>query len=100
MISAYILELSEWHKLHNVPHGSLACSRAQNAVVSIQELHGTEVCPPYSNNDDGHGKARGVDDGTACLIHVCDHPVSDDQQNKVLLWHSDITGNDTRKRTD
>lgn len=81
----YILELPEWHKLDDVSHGGLARLRAQTSIVSIQELHGTEVCPPYSDNDDRHGQTRGVDDGAACIIHVCDHSVSDDQQNVVLL---------------
>lgn len=82
---AYILELPEWHKLHNVTHGSFACSRAQNSIISIQELHGAEVCPAYSNNYDGHGQTRGIDDGTTCLFHVRDHSISDDEENKVIL---------------
>lgn len=84
--ATYILELSVRHKLDDVSHGGLAGLRAQTSVVSVQELHGAEVGPAHPNNYDGHGQARGVDDGAACLIHVGDHSVSDDQQNKVLLW--------------
>lgn len=83
--TAYMLELPEGHKLHDVPHGGLACSRVKSPVVSIQELHGSEICPAYSDNDDRHGQTGGVDDGTACLIHVCDYSVSDDEENVVLL---------------
>jgi len=82
---AYVLELPEWNKLHDVPHGGLARSRAQNSIVAVQELHGAEVRPSYPDDDDGHGQLRGVDDGAARLVHVCDHSVGDDQQDKVLL---------------
>ena len=94
---AYILELPEWYKLDDVPHGRLAGSRAQNSVIPIQELHSTEVRPPHPNNDDGHGQTRGVDDGLAGVVHVCDHAVSDDEQNKVLL-QEDGSGTGRRKR--
>ena len=82
---AYVLKLPEGNKLHDVPQGSHARSRAQNPIVSVQDLHGAEVRPSYPDDDDGHGQLRGVDDGAEGLVHVCDHPVSDDQQHKVLL---------------
>jgi len=81
----YVLELPVRHKLDDVSNGRLSDLRAQASIVPVQELHGTEVGPPDANDDDGHGQAGGVDDGAARLIHVCDHSVSDDQQNKVLL---------------
>lgn len=84
----YVFELPKWNKLDYVSHGSFSGQRAQTAIVAVQELHGGEVGSPDSYNDDGHWQARGVDDGVAGLVHVGDHPVSDDQQNKVLL-HED-----------
>ena len=81
----YLFKLPVWHKLDDVSHGGLAGLRAQTSIVSIEELHSSEVRPPYSYDDDGHGQTRGVDDGTAGVIHVRDHSVSDDQQNVVLL---------------
>lgn len=83
--AAHILELPEWYKLDNVPHGGLACSGAQNAIISIQELHGGEIGPAHADNDDGHGQAGGVDDGTTGLVHVCDDSIGDDEENKVIL---------------
>ena len=81
----YILKLPEWYKLDNVSHGGLASLRAQTSIVSIQELHSAKVSIPYSDNDDGHGQTGGIDDGIACVVHVCDHSVSDDEENIVLL---------------
>ena len=79
------MELPEWHKLDDVSHGRLSSLRTQASIVSIQELHGSEVRPPYPDYDDRHWQTRGVDDGVAGLVHVCDHSVSDDEQNVVLL---------------
>lgn len=81
----YIFKLPEWHKLDNVSHGGFACQRPQASIVSIQELHSCEVCVAYSNDDNGHRQPGGINDGTACLIHVCDHSVGDDEEDKVLL---------------
>lgn len=81
----HILELSEWNKLDNISHGSLACSRAQKSIISIQELHGAEVGPAHSHDNNRHGQTRGFDDGVASLIHVRDHAIGDDEQYQVLL---------------
>lgn len=85
LMMTYIFKLPERHKLDNVSHGGFACQRAQTSIVSVQELHRCEVCVAYSNDDDGHGQSGGIDDGTACLIHVCYHSVGDDEEDKVLL---------------
>lgn len=82
----YIFKLPERHKLDDVSHGRLPSHRAQSSIVPIQELHGGEVCIPHSYNDDGHRQTRGVDDGIARLIHVCDHSIGDDEENIILLW--------------
>lgn len=89
-VRAHILELPEWYELHNVPHGCLARSRAQNSIISIQELHGSEVGPAHPDNDDGHGQTGGIDDGTAGLVHVCDDSIGDYEENKVILRGGDM----------
>ena len=83
---AYIFKLPVRYKLHDVSHRSLASRGAQAPVVSVQELHGSEICVPNPNNDDRHGQAGGVDDGIPGLVHVCDDSVSNDEEDKVLLW--------------
>lgn len=79
------LEISEWHELDDVPRGDVTTWRAQQFVVAVQELHGTEVCPAHAHYDDGHGQAGRLHDGAARLVHVCDHSIRDDEQHVVLL---------------
>ena len=81
----HLLEVSEGHELHDVSQGRFARGRAQVPVIAVQELHGAEVGPAHPHDDDGHGQARGVDDGGARLVQVRDNAVRDDQQDEVLL---------------
>lgn len=85
-VLSYIFKLPEWYELHNVSHCSLASHGAQAPIVPIQELHGSEICIPDSDDDDGHGQTGGVDNGVTSLVHVRDDSISDDEENKVLLW--------------
>lgn len=81
----YILELSEGDELHNVPHDRLAFGGAKDPIIPIQDLHVREVSVAHPHNDDGHGQVGGPDDGFPRVRHVSHNPVSQDQQDEVLL---------------
>lgn len=78
-------EVSEWHKLHNVPEDGFALRRAQNTVVPVQNLHVCEVGVAHSHDDDGQGLIGGSDDGLARVRHVGHHTISEDEQDVVTL---------------
>lgn len=79
------MEMSERHKLDNVSGGCLPRGGQQQFVVAVQKLHGAEVRAAHAHYDDGHGQTGRRHDGGACLVHVCDHTVCEDEQHKVLL---------------
>lgn len=66
--TTYIFELSERHKLDNVPCSWLSCHRFQNTVVSIKELHCFKIGFTNTNNDDGHGQLRGINNCLPSLV--------------------------------
>lgn len=82
--SAY-LEISEGHELDDVSCGDISSGRTQQFVVAVEELHRAEVCPAHTHYDDGHGQIRGFYNSSACLVHVRDHAIGDDEQHVVLL---------------
>lgn len=79
------LEISEGHKLDDVSWGDITSGWTQQFVITVKELHSTEVCLAHTHYDDRHGQTRGLYDSSACLVHVCDHSICDDEQHKVLL---------------
>lgn len=91
----YIAKVSEGDKLHNVSHSLLARVRAQDAAVSVQKLHGSEVGIAHADDDDGHRQLGGLHDGVARVVHVADHSIRDDEQREVLLY--DQGGRDRMK---
>ena len=58
-------------------------------VVGIQGIHGGEVGIAHAHYDDGHGKSGCSDDGHFGVRHVTEHPVSQQEEDKVLL-HGDV----------
>lgn len=50
LFNTHILELSEWHELHDVTYGRLSRDRLQPPVVSVQNLHVCEVGLPHAND--------------------------------------------------
>lgn len=81
---AVSVEISEGHKLDDVSGGDVTVGRTQQLVVTVKKLHGAEVCAANTHDDDGHGQMRGIYDGSACVVHVCDHSICDDEQHIVL----------------
>lgn len=81
---AYV-KLPERHKLHNVSDGGFPSGCLQQFVVTIQELHGAEICCTDPHYNDGHWQTRGLHNGNASLVHVCDDTICEDEQHKVLL---------------
>ena len=78
-------EVSEGHKLDNVPKDRLSLWRAQDPVISVQDLHVCEVCVAHADDDDGQGLVGGSHDGLARVRHVGHHAVRQDEQNVVPL---------------
>ena len=78
-------EVSEGHKLNDVSKNQLSLGRAQNPVVSVQDLHVCEVCVAHADDNDGQGLVGGAHDGLACVRHVCHHAIRQDEQNVVPL---------------
>ena len=90
-----MFEVPEGHELDDVAKDGLSLGRPQNPIVAIQHLHVTEVCVAHSHDDDRHGEVGGMDDGLPRVGHVCDDPVSQDQQDEVLLpsvGHQEMMG--------
>ena len=85
MCLAAYLEISEGHKLDDVPRSDIPSGRSQQFIVTVEELHGTEVRRTHTHNDDGHRQTGGFYNSGARLVHVCDHAICDDEQHKVLL---------------
>lgn len=83
--AAAYLKISEGHKLDDVSGGDVPPGRGQQFVITVKELHLAEVRPSHTHDNDRHGQTRGLHDSSACLVHVCDHTVCDDEQHKVLL---------------
>lgn len=77
--SAYVFEVPKWHKLDNVSKNRFALGRPQDAIITIQHLHVTEISVAHPNNDDWHGQVRGVDNGLSGVSHVCDDAIRQDQ---------------------
>lgn len=80
-----MFKVTEGDELDDVPQHRFSFGRAQDPVISIQSLHVGEVCVSHTNDDDGHGQVRGVNDGVPCVGHVCDHTIRQDEEDKVLL---------------
>lgn len=80
-----MFEVPKWHKLDNVSKHRLALGRPQDAIITIQHLHVTEISVAHADDDDGHGEVRGVDDGLPGVSHVRDDAVRQDQQDEILL---------------
>lgn len=78
-------EVSERHKLHNVPEDGFALRWAQDAVVPVQNLHVCEVGVAHSHDDDGQRLIGASDDGLARVCHVGHHAISKDEQDVVTL---------------
>lgn len=83
--SAYMFEVPKWHKLDDVSKHRLTLGRPQDAIITIQHLHVTEIRVAHPNDDDWHGEVRGVDDGLPGVSHVGDDAVRQDQQDEILL---------------
>lgn len=83
--AAAYFKISEGDKLDDVSCGDITSGWTQQFVITIKELHRTEVCPAHAHDNDRHGQMRGLDNGSACLVHVCDHSICDDEQHIVLL---------------
>lgn len=80
-----MFEVSEWHKLNDVAKNRLSLGRSQDPIVPIQHLHVTEISISYSNYNDRHGEMGGMDNGFACIGHVCDDAIRQNQQDEILL---------------
>lgn len=83
--SAYVFEVPKWHKLDNVSKHRLALGWPQDPIIAIQHLHVTKIGVPHPNDDDWHGKVRGMDNGLSGVSHVCDDAIRQDQQDEILL---------------
>lgn len=81
----HMFEVAKGDKLDDVPEDGFSFGRPQDPVIPIQHLHVTEVSVPYPDDNDGHRKMGGLDDGFPGVGHVGDDAVSQDQQNEVLL---------------
>lgn len=84
-INTYIFELPERDELDNVSGDRLPHCRPQHAIVSIQQLHGLKVRRPHPNDDDWQRQPRRPNNGVPGLIEVGDLPVSEDEEDVVLL---------------
>lgn len=78
-------EVSEGHKLHNVPKDGLSLWRAQDSVIPVQNLHVCKVCVAHTHNDDRQRLIGGSHDGFTCVCHVCHHTIRENEQNVVSL---------------
>lgn len=83
--SAYMFEVPKWHKLDNISKHRLALGRPQDPIITIQHLHVTKIGVPHPDDDDWHGKVRGMDNGLSGVSHVCDDAVRQNQQDEILL---------------
>lgn len=81
----HVLEVTEGDELDDVTQHGLTPGGAQDAVVTVQDLHVGEVGVAHPHNDDGHGQVGGADNGLPRVRHVCHHAVRQDQQDEVLL---------------
>lgn len=84
-MSTHIAEVPEWDELHYVPNRLFSSVGAEHTTVSIQELHCCKVGVAHSDYNDGHGQFGSLYYRMACLIHVTDHAISNNQQREVLL---------------
>lgn len=73
--SAYMFEVPKWHKLDNVSKHRLALGRPQDPIITIQHLHVTKIGVSHPDDDDWHGKVRGMDNGLPGVSHVCDDAI-------------------------
>ncbi|MEQ2211927.1 hypothetical protein XENOCAPTIV_020644 [Xenoophorus captivus] len=81
----YIFKISKWDKLNDVSGYGLSHSGPENAIVSIQKLHGLKIGWPHSHNNNRQGQLGCPDYGIPGLVQVSDFAISEDQENKVLL---------------
>lgn len=80
-----MFEVLEGDELDNVAENWLPLRRAQDPVVPVKYLHVCEVRVSHPNDDDRHGQVGGVHDGLACVRHVSDDAVCQDQEDEVFL---------------
>ena len=80
-----MFEVPKWHKLDNVSKHRLALGRPQDPIIAIQHLHVAKIGVPHPNDDDWHGKVRGMDNGLSGVSHVCDDAIRQNQQDEILL---------------
>lgn len=78
-------KVSKGHKLHDVSENRLSLRRAQHSVVSVQDLHVSEVGVAHAHDDDGEGLVGGAHNGLARVRHVRHHAVGEDEQDVVPL---------------
>lgn len=84
-LETHRFKVSEGHKLDNVPQDRFSFWRAQDTVISIQDLHVSEVGVPHTHDDNGQRLVGGTHDGLPCVRHVGHHTVREDQQDVVFL---------------
>ena len=71
-------EISEGHKLYNIPEDRLSFGRAKDSVIPIQDLHVREIGVADADDNDGQGLVGGAHDGLARVRHVRHHAVRED----------------------
>lgn len=83
-------EVSEGHKLHNVPEDRFTLWWPQDSIISVQNLHVCEVGIAHTDNNNGERLVGGSNNGFTCVSHICHYTVCEDEQDVVSLQETNF----------
>ena len=89
-----ILEVIEWHKLHDIcSHVLTVGLRVEGFLIAIKDLHRAEISIADAHDNDGDWESGASHDLIDGLLHVVDNTVGEDEQDVILLVHlADLGG--------
>jgi len=89
-ILAQVFEFLELDELDNVSTDTVAEVVLEGFAITVELTHELEAFIANSDNDDGAGEARSLDDVLDGLLHVVDLSVSQNEQNVINSCRSGL----------